>query len=161
MIRLKSNISYDPMIESVNRKFTQRANKCSKPTTEGPVALGGVRYMGGATRNGFRGGLGSCSRNYMFFRDGYRDSVVTAEEMDRRVRFAKAAAGRNYIIKDLSQVTTVTNLWIQAKDDTTKTINGVSTRGYTYRGWIMAVQYKGLEGDHSYNEKQFPTTFDA
>lgn len=161
MIKLKANITYDPMIESINRKFTQRANKCSKPTTEGPVTLGGVRYMGGATRKAFRGVVGDCARNYMFFRDGYRDSVVTAEEMDRRVRFAKAATGRNYILKDLSQVTTVSNLWVEAMHNPTKTINGVSTRGYTYRGWIMAVQYKGLEENPSYNEKQFPNAFDA
>ena len=158
---LKSNIYFDPMVESINRKFTQKKNKCSAPTTTGPVQVGGVRYMGGATRTTNRGGFGTCKKNYAFFRDGYRQSPVLAEETARRMLFAQAVAGRNHIKRDLSQVTRVAEMIVEALNDLTLTVNGISMRGYTPWGWVMAVQYAGKKASASYDVNTFPTAFDA
>lgn len=162
---LKSNISYDPVVESINRKFVKKSIKCKNVSGDlgrfGPVRVEATSYMGGATRSTNRGVLGNCKRNYVFFRDGYRTTAITPAEQARQQKFAKAAAGRNHIYKDLSQVTRMFEMIQEALADPSKKVNGVSMKGYTGRGWVMAVQYAGLVNDSSYNEKQWPTTFDA
>lgn len=162
---LKSNISFDPVVESINRKFVKKSIKCKDVSGNlgrvGPVFVEAVSYMGGATRTSSRGVLGNCKRNYVFFRDGYRTTAITPAEQARQLNFAKAAAGRNAIFMDLSQVTRLYEMIAEAKNDPSKTVNGVSMRGYTARGWVMAAQYAGLVNSSSYNENKWPTTFDA
>lgn len=165
MAKLKANIAYMPVVESINRKFALRKNTCSmdnhidgaRVLLETEVA----KFMGGATRTTNRAGVGTCTRNYMFFRENPRSSATTQEERDRRTLFGQIGAAVPAIFKDLSQVTTMTQMWIEALADSSKACNGIAAKGYTWRGWVFAVQYAGKLNSASYDITKFPTSFDA
>lgn len=161
---LKSNIKYKSPIDQVNRKFVPRAVKCKAAAKFGPVETESEGWMGGATLTLGRAGLGTTKRNYFVVRQNASSHVATAADMDRRLDFIDATAGKNHILKDLSQITDVQLKWEQASADFTKTMNGVSAKGYTFYGWVMAVQYAGLKNSHGgqrYDANTFPVSFDA
>lgn len=161
-IRLKANISYQPIVEEVNRKFVPKKETCSARNSEaGPVTVLTKGWMGGACRNTFRAGLGASKRNYMVIRSNARMTPLSENEQLGWVRFGKATASVKTILGDLSQISRVQQMWADAQADSSKEVNGVSAYGYTRNGWIMAVQYAGLKADPTYNEKQFPASFDA
>lgn len=178
-IKLKSNVGYQPIVTSVSRKFVPKKETCKAGGEAGPVEFESSGWMGGAVRNTARGGLGACTKNYLVVRSAGRQTQPSADELDNREMFATAVKGRNYILKDLSQMSLVQIMWIggtagsgaQAKtyegayNNPQITINGVSAYGYTYKGWIMAVQFAGLknaaEQGETYNANQFPTDYDA
>ena len=163
-IRLKANIGYQPIVEEVSRKFVPRKETCTAGGRVGPAVVETSGWMGGAVRKSYRAGLGACTRNFMMIRANARETPVSQKELDARVRFADAVKGRNHIIRDLGQITQVQQMWLTAKDIPSKVINGVSAEGYTFNGWIMMVQYKGLEkaaeGGTEYDANTFPTKFD-
>lgn len=160
-VRLKANIAFQPIVEEVSRKFVPKKETCSSDVKAGPVSVESKGWMGAGVRQTYRAGLGACKRNYMVIRSNARSSVVSEEEQQARTRFVKAVEGMNYIRKDLQQISRVQALWDEAQDDLNKELNGVSAEGYTFRGWIMAVQYYGLYNDPTYNHKNFPQSFDA
>lgn len=160
-IRLKANIGYQPIVEEVSRKFVPKKETCSAAGYVGPVFVESNGWMGGAVRKSNRAGLGACTRNFMVIRANARASQPSTEEINARVRFTEAVQGVNYINKDLTQIARVQALWVAAKDDQTKLMNGVRALGYTMKGWMKAVQYAGLKEDPEYNANQFPTQFDA
>lgn len=163
-IRLKSNVGYQPIVEEVSRKFVPRKETCSAGGAVGPVVVEAKGWMGGAVRKSSRAGLGACTRNYLVIRANARETPETPNELQARVRFADAVKGRNHIIRDLGQITHVQEMWLTAKDVPSKLVNGVSAEGYTFNGWIMTVQYKGLEKaaeeGKTYDANTFPQNFD-
>lgn len=161
MAKLKANIAYMPVVDSINRKFALRKNTCSHDSKVGVVEKEVAKFMGGATRTTNRAGVGTCTRNYMFFRENPRTTVVTAEETARRQLFAQIGAAVPAIFKDLTQITRMTEMWVEALADPTKACNGVRAKGYTWRGWVFAVQYAGKLNSSSYDITKFPTSFDA
>ena len=164
MAKLKANIAYIPVVESINRKFALRKNTCSINTIDGThlvLATEVNKFMGGATRTTNRAGVGTCTRNYMFFRENPRSSATTQEERDRRNLFGQIGAVVPIIFKDLSQLTRMTEMWVEALADASKACNGISAKGYTWRGWVFAVQYAGKLASSSYDITKFPTSFDA
>lgn len=161
-IKLKANIAYGSHLDSVSRKFVPRSETCTNLGTEaGPVKLGANGWMGGAVRKSVRAGLGACQRNYVVMRVNARQTAPSNAEITVRTNFEKAVKGRKFILGDLEQLTNVQALFMTAKDDFSKTLNGVSAYGYTYKGWVMAVQMAGLKENPTYNANQFPTRFDA
>lgn len=159
---IKGNISYLPVVEQINRKFTTKKNTCSTGAVgQALVQIQPAKFMGGATRKSTRAGMGGVSKNYMFFRENPRSTPVLAEEINRRQIFTAVRKGVINIMEDLSQISRVQNLFKTAKDDKTKRINGVSAMGYTYKGWIFAVQYAGRKNNPSYDVDTFPQGFDA
>lgn len=164
-VRLKSNIAYQPIVEEVSRKFVPKKETCSLGIKAGPVETESQGWMGGAVRTTGRAGIGLCKRNYLVIRSNARSSQPSSEELAARSLFTRAAQGRNSIMKDLTQITRVEQLYtearIAAEKGIGKLINGVSVYGYTVRGWVFAVQYAGLQNSSSYDETKFPTAFDA
>lgn len=160
-VRLKASIGYQPIVEEVSRKFVPRKVVATAGKNVGPVALEDGGWMGGAVSTTFRAGLGTCKRNYLVVRTTGRKSAYSADEKNQQIIFKAAALGRNNIFMDLSQITRVQTMWLEAFNDTTKKVNGVSAKGYTERGWVMAVQYAGRKDDAQYNCNQFPNAFDA
>lgn len=158
---IKGNISYLPVVEQINRKFTTKKNTCSNGAVgQAIVQIQPAKYMGGATRKSGRAGLGEVLKNYMFFRENPRSTPVQAAEINRRQIFAAVRKAVITIMEDLSQISRVQTLFLTAKDDKTKLINGVSALGYTFKGWIFAVQYAGKKASHDYNVNTFPQSFD-
>lgn len=163
-IRLKSNIGYQPIVEEVSRKFVPRKETCSAGGAVGPVVVESKGWMGGAVRKSNRAGLGACTRNYLVIRANARESDASASEQNARAMFAQAVLGRNHILQDMMQVIRVQEMFVQAKDDPSKLVNNVAAQGYTFNGWVMAVQYRGLanaeEAGETYDANTFPQNFD-
>lgn len=170
--KLKANIGFQPIVTEVSRKFVPKKQTCKAYATKvGPVSVETQGWMGAAVRKSNRGGLGACERNYMVIRENARLTAPSASEMLNRTTFAAALAGKNNILHDLNQISRVQALWnggtisgttfVGAKNDLTKTINGVSAAGYTFYGWVMAVQFAGKKADPQYNVDTFPSDYDA
>lgn len=157
-IRLKANITFQPIVEEVSRKFVPREQTCRARGGAGPVNFLTQGWMGAAVRPSVRGGLGLCTRNSLVIRQNARTTAISADEQQARERFAAVVSGRNHIKRDLSQIVRVQEQWMAAKDNKTITYNGVSAYGYTFYGWIFAVQYAGKLADDSYDVNTFPTS---
>lgn len=160
MGKVKSNISFMPVVESINRKFALRRETCSEKTV-GEKVIDPVKYMGAGTRTISIAGYGSVNVNYFFMRKFARASAVTADERAARLLFGVISTAVAALMKDLNQLASMQNMWRQAIADFSKTINGVSALSRDFRGWVWAVQYAGRKADSSYNVNTFPTTFDA
>lgn len=163
-LRLKANIGYQPIVEEVSRKFVPRKETCTAGGKIGPAKVASNGWMGGAVRKSYRASLGACTRNFLVVRANGRETEPNADEIAARGMFADAAKGRNHIIRDLGQITSVQNLFVTASADRSKLINGVAAEGYTFNGWVMAVQYRGLrnaaESGTTYDANTFPKNFD-
>jgi len=164
-VKLKANVQYINAIETIQRKFVPKKVKVvsKDASTAGPIVLAtNDGYMGGAQRLTWRAGYGQCSRNFVFIKTEGRSSAFTAHELDLRLYFKRACAAKIALMRDLSQYSRIQTLWHAALEDLSKRINGVSAKGYTWPGWIMAVQYAGIYNDpEHYNELQFPQDFDV
>lgn len=158
---LKANVAYRPMVDEINRKFVPRKQVCSNTTEAGPVTVMGKGWMGGSCRNTYRAGIGASKRNYLVVRENARQTPPSANEQENRSIFAAAVSGRKHILQDLQQISRVQLMWQQASADTSKEVNEVSAYGYTFKGWVFAVQFAGKKNDDSYNVNNFPTSFDA
>lgn len=156
-------------IESINRKLALRREKSGTKTVAGKV-IGGHQFMGGFTRT-YGVVTGNDKREavkvqYSFVRKFGRTSKLSVKEVAQRQRFQVLVAAVRSIMEDLSQITNVQMLYLQAVKDVSKKINGVSALGTsTIRGWIWKVQYWGMvhaeEEGQEYDATTFPTKFDA
>ncbi len=170
--KLLGSVAYQPVVETVSRKFTTRKNvahAASAPGSTGRIKFAANGWMGGMVRRYNLPGIGECFKNCLVIRESGRTSAVKPAEIQLRALFASVARGKNHILHDLMQLTQVQTLYNQARDTAgtvdAKKINGVSAYGYTLSGWVFAVQYAGAkaatEQGESYNYNQFPTSFDA
>lgn len=160
MKKVKSNISFMPVVESINRKFALRRETCSEKLI-GEKIIDPIKYMGAGTRTKSIAGYGSVAVNYFFMRKFARASAVSADERSARLLFGTVSTAVAALLKDLNQLSVIQNMWRQALADFSKTINGVSALSYDFRGWVWAVQYAGKKNDPSYNVNTFPSNFDA
>lgn len=159
--QLKAKIAYLPEIESISRKFVPIKNTCSAAAKAGPVTVVSSGWMGGGVRTAYRAGLGVCKKNFFISRQNARMSAVSSNEIDSRNRFRQVSIAVQALLIDLNQMSNIQAMFNTAKEDPTKLINGVSAYGYTYNGWVFAVQYAGKKASASYDLTQFPTSFDA
>lgn len=162
---IKGNISYQPVVEEISRKFTTKKNTCTKGLQAGPVEIETKGWMGGAVRQTGRGGIGVVRKNYLIIRENARTTPVSRDELQNREIFTAATRGKVYILYDLTQLTRVQQMYIEASADLSKHINGVSANGYTLSGWVFAVQFAGkkeaVETGTTYDVNNFPSAFDA
>lgn len=152
-------------IESINRKLALRRETAGNKTVAGKI-LGGHKYMGGFTRTRSvvtgSGKTESVMVQFAYVRKFGRTSALTSKDVTNRQNFAAVAKSVQTILEDLTQLTRVQQLWLQARADVKKKINGVSALGTSsFRGWIFSVQYAGIKNNDEYNTDQFPTGFDA
>lgn len=159
-IRLKANISYQPSVEEISRKFVPRKETCSAGGAAGPVVVESTGWMGGAVITRGRAGLGITKRNFLVVRANARQTPAGPDELAARALFKQCALAANTLTHSLTQLSQIQHLWQEADGSLTKTINGVSTYGYTFKGWIFAVQYAGKKDNPSYDVNTFPTSFD-
>ena len=160
-VKLKANVQYQPIVESVSRKFVPKKETCKAGGTAGPVTFMTSGWMGGAVRTTGRAGLGACSKNYLVIRVNARQTAPSSNEIDNRELFSAVAKAVPVLLKNLSQITTIMQLYAQCRDDSSKSVNGVYAYGYTLKGWVWAVQFAGKKNDENYNLSQFPQSVDA
>ena len=152
-------------IESIDRNLALRKETSGTKTVAGKV-IGGAKFMGGYTRTyGVVTGSGKTEAvkvQFAFVRKNGRTSPLKQKEVANRQMFAAVCQSVPNILEDLTQITRVQQMWLQARADVKKKINGISALGAsTFRGWIFSVQYAGLKNNEEYDTDQFPKSFDA
>lgn len=158
-------------IESIDRKLALRREKAGSKTIDSgsnnhSVIVPGVKYMGGFTRNySVVTGSGKSETikvQYLNVRKYSRSTPLTTAEVEQRNTFRAVSKAVPVILEDLTQITRIQQLFLQARADVTKRINGVSMLGYSkLREWMFAVQYAGRKANPSYDVETFPNAFDA
>jgi hypothetical protein len=159
-IKLKSNIAYQPIVESVSRKFVPRKEVCSAATTAGPVKTEGQGWMGGAVVKSGRSGLGACTRNVVIIRANARTTQPSSAELGARELFTTVQAAVKPMLRNLMAITTIQMMFKQGGKDRSKTVKGVSPYGYTMRGFVFAVLYAAKKNDPDYDLTTWPSTWD-
>lgn len=153
---IKATIGYMPAVESVNRKFALRREKVNGK-------VDGIKcFMGGMTRTVYYGGVGAVSKNFMFFRKHAISVPATASQISVRERFTQTVECANHIMTDLTQMSAVKALYKGSVADPSKTVQGFTAYGESYRGWVWKVCNKRLaNGEEVAVVKTFPTSYDA
>lgn len=136
----KGNITFLPVVESINRKFALR-REVSGEKTVGKKIIGGFKFMGAGTRTMNLAHVGNVSKNYFWMRKYGRGTAVTADETAARLAFGEVSKWVAAAAKDLSVITQNNNKWKQLVADPTLTCGGVSASGYDYRGFMFAYAY--------------------
>lgn len=158
---IKNNINFMPAVESMSRKFVPRKETCGNKTV-GKKLIKGKGWIGSAVRQGFAAGYGPYSKNYVVIRKHARSSALSTTEMQAQSRFTAAAKIAYFQRHSLDQAAILRQMWLEAREDTTLTVKGISAAGYDFNGWIFAVDYKRLkDGEEQSAVKTFPTEFDA
>ncbi len=138
----KGNISFMPVVESINRKFALR-REVSGNKRVGKKLIGGAKFMGAGTRTSYVIGFGNVSKNYFWMRKYGRGTIITSDETLRRSNFSQASKWASTAMKDLSVLTQNQLKWKQLAADTTLTCGGISAAGYsTMRQFMFAYAYK-------------------
>lgn len=157
---VKGNIKFTPVVEQINRKFAVRKKTCSLGRKHGPVTKETASWMGAATTVKGRGGLGTVSKNYFVYRENARSSQPTQAEQNVQAIFTIVSVAVRSLMKNLNQISRIQAAYMEASNDLRKTMNGVSAEGYTFKGWVFAVQFAGKYADGEYDVNMFPQDFD-
>lgn len=146
----KGSISFKPVVDQINRKFTPRKNVCANRKS-GPVELIAAAYMGAGTRTVGREGIGAVSKNYFFYRENPRTSAVTADEVAMRESFTQGVQWARAAEKDLAVVTANQQKMKQLAENPSAYIEVGGDRmyiyGYTYPGFMRAFAIKAAKAD--------------
>lgn len=154
---IKGNITYTPVVEQINRKFAVKAKTCSAPKEVGPVETESATFMGGATRQSTRIGLGSVKKNYFFYRENASLRETTTEELGRRANFTAGNAWAVAANKDLGAMAHNQNVWNYYRQHPEKGV-GMNVRGYTLMGLLRAYAIKTLnDGGTPAENHKLPT----
>lgn len=172
-----SNISFDPVVQQINRKFATRKTTCTnkyyvkgdsngagdQPTPSASnVVIPGTRYMGAYGRTVRITGVGLVQKNTFFMRNPMQAAQPSANAMAARARFAQAAIWTNAGWDDLAAFNVNQKRFVDSKDDKSKTIAGKANVGYqSMRGYIRGMAYAILaSGSELPTNHQLPE-FDA
>lgn len=150
----KNNIVYTPVVEGISRKFTTRDDKSTSPLFTG--------FMGAVSKQVNIAGVGTSRKNYYFFRKAKFSVAQTEDAINGRNLFAQVGRAVPVLVKNLTYMARMLQMWNQARVDMSKKVNGVSAYGYqSLRSWVFACQYAGKLEDENYNLNQWPNNFDA
>ena len=144
-----SKIGYMNPVESISRKFVPRhmTSRAASSTLPGPgYILPRTKWFGAAVQERKVQGYGTMTKNIFVCRQYGRTSLAQAAELTNRSNFAVARAWVRLAFKDLMAQATNIQRWLDAINDFSKTIEGVSAKGYqTTYGWAMAVAMATLK----------------
>lgn len=148
-----SNVEFITGIESVSRKFARRIDTASnKYVVNGSYVSGsepandvdckvipGQAYFGSVSRTVQVFGVGNVRKNTFFVRKPFAAKAATQSQIAVRERMIAAKAWVDAAMESLEAITDNQNIFLQCKNDFTKSVWGVKTIGYqTMRGWMMA-----------------------
>lgn len=139
-----SKIGYVLPVEQISRKFAPRKHTAAAARNGGyggpDYVIPARKWMGAATVNSYVNGYGDVQKNIFVVRVNGRTSLPTASELSNRSNFTLCRAWMEAAYRDLMAVNANQAKYIEAKEDFSKTIEGVSARGYQgMRGWMFAV----------------------
>lgn len=148
MAKKMSNVSFMPAIEGISRKLALRRETCiNKDVAVGSRAanakvIPGQTYMGVVTRPVNVIGVGTVQRSTLFMRKPMNAPVADTATLKRRTDFAYAADWAKNAMESLEVASANFDKFLQAKNDFSKKIKGISAYGYqSPRGWFFAIAY--------------------
>lgn len=169
-----SNIQFDPVVQSINRKFATRKTTCtnkyaikgsmitSTPMPEANIVVPGARYMGAYGRTVKLTGIGDVVKNTFFMRNPMAGRFPSQNELDTRARFAQANQWAREALEDLGAIAHNNALFIQAQKTPAATIKGVACIGYqSMRGWMCAIAFAILKAGETLPSNHQLPNFDA
>lgn len=165
-----SKIGYMNPVDQISRKFvprhmTSRAINAngSKGIPAGPgYILPKVKWFGAAVQERKVQGYGTVTKNIFVCRQYGRESLPKQSELLNRSYFAQAQAWATLAFKDLMAQATNIQRWLDATADLSKTIKGVSARGYqTTKGWTFAIAMEMLQNGETLPASHELPAFDA
>lgn len=158
--KVKSNISFMPVVESISRKFALRRETCATKNV-GDKIIAPVQYMGSGTRTRNIAGYGKINKNYFFMRKYARTTGSSVAEQLNRTNFLNVSKWNKALWKNLTHLTETQQKWVEACEDLSLTIKGVSAAGYeTPKGWTFAIGMAILGDSGQLPDGQLPA-FDA
>lgn len=160
-----SKIGYMNPVEQISRKFVPRhmTSRAASSALPGPgYILPKVKWFGAAVQERKVQGYGTVTKNIFVCRQYGRTSLPKAAELSRRVNFALANQWAVGAFKDLMAQAQNIQRWLDAINDFSKTIKGVSAKGYqTTRGWVVAVAIAILDAGETLPKDHVLPAFDA
>ena len=165
-----SKIGYMNPVEQISRKFVPRHMTSRAINAKGdagiPVGPGyilpKVKWFGAAVQERKVQGYGTVTKNIFVCRQYGRTSLPQAEELSNRSNFVIANRWAIAAFKDLMAQATNIDRWDEAISDFSKTIKGVSAKGYqTTRGWVVAVAMAILDAGETLPADHILPSFDA
>lgn len=157
-------------VESINRKLALRSEKCVEKTLSSgdnyhEVIIPAKKYIGGFTRTKSivtgNGKVEIVTAQYCFVRKNKFVKSMSADAIQGRLVFGEVSRSIGPLMRNLSELTNMQTKWVEGKADVSKTLNGISTRGYDYTGWVFAVQHAGRIGNDQYDLTKFPRVWDG
>lgn len=148
-------ITYITGVEGVSRKFALRKEIAGKN-----IAC----FLGGMVRKTSKVGVGTIAKNFMFVRKNAISVSPSETQLTLQNAFKRTSKAVAYIFKDVSQITSLQNLFLEGKADYSKKMSGVSVYGHSQRGWVWDVTYNRVINDPAITDQalqKFPTTWDA
>lgn len=140
-----SNVDLLPAVDGISRKLALRRETCvdqsiSKGGGNTQIVIPGHTYMGIITKDINIIGYGSTKRVRLFMRKPMAQGLASVEQAQQRLAFSTGIAWTNAAWKDLTVISANQQKFLAARNDLTKTINGVSAAGYqSMKGWMTGV----------------------
>ena len=157
----KGTISFQPVVDQINRKFATRKNKCTVNAGGGPVELETASYMGAGTRTVFRNGIGQVKKNIFWYRENPRMSAPSVDEVAQRNAFSAGLEWARAAEKDLAVITANMakmkqlaanpNAYIVVGDE------NMYIYGYTWTGFMKAFGIKAAKADALPQDHNLPS----
>lgn len=144
-----SNISYMPVVESINRKFALRKETLGyKPYKGGTYVQTSSGFMGGGTRL-VRVNDQLVKANYFWMKKFARNSPLSSREIQLREHFTIAAQSAKATVQNLAVLTKIqadfTGTGYPSYPSPVRTREGVFSGNYlTERNWVFAVRMAQL-----------------
>lgn len=166
MSKKLGNVSLIPAVEGISRKLALRRETCTQKTLQrgiqGEIVIPGHTYMGVISKSVNVIGYGSANRVNLFMRKSTILSPATAGQVQTRSYFA---AARRWVVdaqEDLSVLTANQAKFVAAVNDLSKTIKGISARGYqSMNGWMMGIAFAILKDGEELPSNHALPAFDA
>lgn len=157
-----------PAVEGISRKWARRKDVCvNKSIALGSsltnkVEIPGQAYFGSVSKTVTVNGYGPVVKNTLFMRKPIYLGDVTDAQLTQRELFAAALAWTNEALYNLSAIAVNEARYKAALADFTKTINGVSAKGYQgMKGWMSAVAIATKKATGSLPQNYQLPEFDA
>lgn len=148
MAKKLSNVQLAFAVEGISRKLALRRETCiEKSVNKGGLGdvtkatvIPGHTYMGVVSRMRNVNGIGQVRQNFLFIRKSMAAVPLTSEQVDQRAYFGAGIKWVKAAWSDLNAITQNQMRYKAAREDFSKTIEGVSAYGYkNMRGWMSAI----------------------
>lgn len=170
MAKKLSNVQLAFAVEGISRKLALRRETCIEKSVnvgllggnQDTMKIPGHTYMGVVSRMRNVNGIGQVRQNFLFIRKSIVAAPLTSEQLDQRAYFSAGIKWVKDAWSDLNAITQNQMRYKAAREDFSKTIEGVSAYGYkNMRGWMSAIAIRLKAADKLPASSHVLPDFDA